>query len=209
MKWLLLFLLSVNAVIFIIQIKDVEEGAKSSQYVAVTAAKELGLLNELVVNAVARERCIVVGEIDDQRVITDLSAFLDARAVEYELIEKKQEMAPSYWVFAQGDAGKELIAKLNDMGVDSYLISDGKWAGRVSLGLFANIDLAQDLIKVLKGRGVEAVFVEKKKYKKTKWLSFRLGEISRSDSLLEDLKALELNVGEIKEFFCKSIASEK
>ena len=209
MKWLLLFLLSVNAVIFIVQIKGMGGAAESNEYIKVPAAKDVKLLNELGVAEDVRGRCIVIGELDNELALKGLSDFLNTRNVKYELIEKKEELAPSYWVFAQDDANKDLQEDLNALGVESYLVAEGDWMGKVSLGLFANIDLAEDLMKDLKDEGVMTMFVEKKKYKNTKWISFRLDEVARSGRLLDELNALKINVGQIKEFFCKSIASEK
>ena len=89
------------------------------------------------------------------------------------------------------------------------LVAAGDLKGRLSAGLFANIDLARDMIKLLGEVGVNADFIEKKKVKKTQWLSFGVGELESGDRVIDALKKVDVNVGEIKEFFCKSIASEK
>lgn len=209
MKLLLLFLLSVNVVIFIVQIKGLGGHIRNVQYVEVVGAKKIELLGGSSAGVLSGGRCIVIGELDDQYALTELSSFLGDQGVEFELIEKKQELAPSYWVFAKGKASEELSLKLSEAGMDSYVVSEGEWVGKVSLGLFANIDLAQDLINVLEVRDIEATYVERKKHKSSKWLSFKLSKPSEKSALLVGIKALEINVGEIKEIFCKSIASEK
>lgn len=209
MRWLLLFLLAVNAVIFIVQIKGVSGEGQEVQYLELPGAKDIRLLREFNVGDVARERCVVIGEVRDQAALDVLAIFLNNRNIKHNVIEKEKELAPSYWVFAQEVSGGAVVKELNEKGIEGYRVGQGEHAGKVSLGLFANIDLAQDLIKKLKKSKIEAVYVEKKKYSKAKWVSFKLDEALRSGALLSDLRHLEINIGEIKEFFCKSIASEK
>lgn len=207
MKWLLLLLVSINVILFVVQIKEMDGVAVVSGFKKAKGAQELTLLKDV---SVARQaRCVVVGALPDENTLNVLDSFLNKNQIGYELIEKEHELAPSYWVYVVDDVEDSLIDRLNAVGVETYLIASGALSGRLSAGLFENIDLARGMVGLLKGEGVNADFVEKKKVKKTKWISFRLEEIENGTRIINALEVMDLNLGEIKEFFCKSIASEK
>tara|TARA_R110001592_G_scaffold363316_1_gene683696 strand:- start:85 stop:708 length:624 start_codon:yes stop_codon:yes gene_type:complete len=207
MKWLFLLLLAVNVILFIVQIKERDESSYVSNFNQVAGAQNIKLLKEDASNA--HERCVVIGEITDTNVLDKVKLFLSGNDVKFELIEKETVLAPNYWVYVVDEIEDGLVNNLNAKGVDSYVVASGELKGKLSLGLFANIDLAQDMIKSMTKIGVNAAFFEKRKTQKTKWLSFRLAEIDDGVSIIKALKDMRINLGEIKEFFCKSIASEK
>ena len=138
-----------------------------------------------------------------------MTNFLVSRAVEFDVIEKESALAPSYWVYIVGAVEDGLVESLASMDMDSYLIASGDLKGKLSVGLFANIDLAKGMINSLENNGIDADFIEKRNTKKAKWLSFSLDEIQDGEHIIDTLKDMQINLGEIKEFFCKSIASEK
>ena len=207
MKWLLVLLISINVILFVVQIKEKDSIDLTSGFNKATGAQELKLLKDLKEDK--QGRCVVVGALPDQTVLNAVVSFLKMNNVKYDLVEKEFELAPSYWVYVIDDVDDVLVQRLNGVGVETYLIASGELSGRLSAGLFANIDLARGMIELLKGVGVTANFIEKKKVKKTQWISFGLGELESSERIIESLEAMDVNLGEIKEFFCKSIASEK
>lgn len=207
MKWLLILLVSINVILLVVQIKEKDSADVVSSFKKAKGAQELKLLKD--VNGVEPARCVVVGALEDENVLAVLDDFLDTNQIKYELVEKENELAPSYWVYVVDDVEDSLVDRLNKIGVETYLIASGALSGRLSAGLFANIDLARGMIDLLKKEGVNADFVEKKKVKKTQWISFRLEGLENGKHIINALDVMDLNLGEIKEFFCKSIASEK
>lgn len=208
MKWLLLILLVVNAVLFVVQIKEAEKKSIDVHYESVGGAEKISLLNEGVRSQNENKRCVVIGEVQDDEVLTKLTEHLKAEGVEFDVRRNKESLASQFWVYTKG-LNEEQTKKLNQKKIDHYVVAVGDAKGFVSLGLFENIDLAKALVGDLKKAGVEAFIKERNKTKQTIWVSFAITEILNERQLIEGVQALNINVGEIKEFFCKSIASEK
>ena len=207
MKWLFLLLVVVNVVLFVLQAKEKDNSGLVGYFQKVPGAEEIKLLKAEHENV--QDRCVVIGAIPESETLAVVADFLNNNGINYEQIEKEVILAPSYWVYVLDNADEVLTKRLNEKAIDSYLISTGELKGRLSLGLFANIDLAQNKINSLKKLGVNAGLFEKRKTKKTQWLSFGVNEIGGGKNIIEALKDMKINLGEIKEFFCKSIASEK
>lgn len=207
MKWLLILLVSINVILLVVQIKEKGSADVVSGFKKAKGAQELMLLKD--VGGAKQARCVVIGALQDEDVLAVLIGFLGENQIEYELVEKEVELAPSYWVYVIDEVKDSLVDRLNALGVETYLIASGDLSGRLSAGLFANIDLARGMVDLLKEEGVNADFVEKKKVKKSRWISFRLEGMENGKRIINALEVMDLNLGEIKEFFCKSIASEK
>ncbi len=207
MKWLFLLLVTINVILFVVQVKDKESKGQVSSFNKVPGAQHIKLLKEEVKSS--NERCVVVGAIADKSALDQVVGYLTGKNIEFELIEKELMLAPSYWVYVKDGPDESLLKKLDNLKIDSYMVASGELSGRLSVGLFANIDLAQDMIEMLSKVGVNAAFIEKMKIKKTKWVSFGLNENGTEVPVVKALKDMQINLGEIKEFFCKSIASEK
>lgn len=207
MKWLFVLLVAVNVILLVVQIKGKDEQGSVSHFKKVASSKEIKLLkdgsNELM------ERCVVIGAFPDATALKVVTDFLASKSVQFDIIDKESVLAPSYWVYVVGGAEEALLKKLASMNVDSYLIKTGDLKGKLSVGLFANIDLAKNMVVSLRKSGIAADIVEKKNIEKTKWLSFSLDEMRDGEHIIGALKNMQTNLGEIKEFFCKSIASEK
>lgn len=207
MKWLLILLVSINVILLVVQIKEKGSADVVSGFKKAKGAQELMLLKD--VGGAKQARCVVIGALQDEDDLAVLVGFLSENQIEYELVEKEDELAPSYWVYVIDEVKDSLVDRLNALGVETYLIASGDLSGRLSAGLFANIDLARGMVDLLKEEGVNADFVEKKKVKKSRWISFRLEGMENGKRIINALEVMDLNLGEIKEFFCKSIASEK
>lgn len=207
MKWLLILLVSINVILLVVQIKEKGSADVVSGFKKAKGAQELMLLKD--VGGAKQARCVVIGALQDEDDLAVLVGFLSENQIEYELVEKEVELAPSYWVYVIDEVKDSLVDRLNALGVETYLIASGDLSGRLSAGLFANIDLARGMVDLLKEEGVNADFVEKKKVKKSRWISFRLEGMENGKRIINALEVMDLNLGEIKEFFCKSIASEK
>ncbi|MFT6909110.1 MAG: hypothetical protein ACJAS1_005818 [Oleiphilaceae bacterium] len=207
MKWLLLLLVAVNVILFVVQAKEKDGSGLVGYFQKVPGAQEIKLLKADHKNI--QDRCVVIGAIPEPEALEVVVGFLTSSGIHYEQIEKEIILAPSYWVHIVDIVDEALIKSLNDKGIGSYLIAAGELKGKLSVGLFANIDLAQNKINSLKKLGINAGFIEKRKAKKTQWVSFSINEIEGVKHIIGSLKDMQINLGEIKEFFCKSIASEK
>ncbi len=207
MKWLLLILVSINVILVIIQFKDRNDVNVEKVFSRASGTQDIRLLKEVVESM--PDRCFVIGAIPDLFVLDKLEQFLKKADVAFDIINKEEELAPNYWVYVVDPLSEELTGILTAMQIESYVVASGELKGRLSVGLFANIDLAQDMINALKKENIKAELIEKKKTKKTQWISFRADQVSDKEHLMKGLNALEINVDQIKEFFCKSIASEK
>lgn len=207
MKWLLLLLVSINVILLVVQIKERNEIKVVSEFNRYDAAKELKLLKDVDQRVV--DRCLVVGAITEKTAVDTIEKYLNELEIKYDLIEKEEELAPSYWVYIVDEVTQGLLDNLTGMGVESYVIASGELKGQLSVGLFANIDLAKDMIDALKKAQVNANLIEKRRVKKTQWISLRVAQLNDKERLVQKIKEMQINLGEIKEFFCKSIASEK
>lgn len=209
MKWLLMLLLTINVVLFVVQIKDRDKESVVYVYSSVDGAKEIKLLIESRTGLIEDSaRCVVIGEVSEQHSFDTLNKFLTDNEIKFDVIEKKEEMAPYYWVYVL-DSSDQLADILKRKRIDSFVVGSGELKGAISLGIFENIDLAKDLIKDLKKQKIEAQLRERKKTKLSRWVSLNQDQLDKNSDILSELNAMKLNVGEIKEFFCKSIASEK
>jgi len=209
MKWLLLSLLSINLILFLVHYK--ENGGAPLSFEKSGAASSIQLLSEVSAQSVgARDgRCFVLAGLDDTE-LARIKEYLVAQDIRFERVDKQEELAPSYWVYVKRDEGKELSKEsLKLQGIDSFEILEGELKGMLSVGLFENIDLARALVKKLESKGIAADFFERKKIKRTASLEIKTNQIKDKDAFLKGLQESKINVGEIKEFFCKSVASEK
>jgi hypothetical protein len=209
MKWLLLSLLSINLILFIVHYK--EQKQIPSVFHKLPSVNDIQLLAESSLEAsVSAERCLVLSGFDSDEALAQLILFLQERKLDFEQVVLSEEKAPVFWVYVnhEGNA-KEVKASLKELGIDSYEILDGELRGMLSAGLFENIDLARSLVDRLKSKGVNADFFERKKIKKTVSVEINLSQIEDRNGLIQGLQERQINSAEIKEFFCKSIASEK
>jgi len=208
MKWLLLSLLSINLILFLVHYK--ENGRSPEYFQKKEGAKSVQLLAEDSVGSeVAEDRCFVIEGIELAEFMR-VKDYLGAQGINVEQIDRHDELAPSYWVYVmQGEGVKMTQEALKAQGVDSFEIMEGELKGMLSVGLFENIDLARALVKKLKDKGVAVDLFERKKIIKTSILEIKAKQIKDKDGLLKGLQESKINVGQIKEFFCKSVASEK
>ena len=208
MKWLLLSLLSINLILFLVHYK--ENGRSPGYFQKTEGARSVKLLAEdskgpeLVV-----DRCFVIAGLELPELMR-AKEYLETQGISFEQVDRHDELAPSYWVYVkQGGEVKQAQEALTAQGVDSFEIMEGELKGMLSVGLFENIDLARALVKKLKNKGIAVDLFERKRITKTSILEIKAKQIKDKDSLLKRLQESKINVGEIKEFFCKSVASEK
>lgn len=86
-----------------------------------------------------------------------------------------------FWVLIPAMSGRDaslgLLRELDAQGVDAYLITEGDYAGGMSLGLFSQGELAAALQKRIADRGYGAQMEEIPRFREEHWL-----EISQNDT---------------------------
>lgn len=208
MKWLLLSLLSINLILFIVNFKNQEKPV--AVYQKADQASEIKLLSEeSQAGSQLGRRCYVLGDIESEDQIARAKKFLSDEGVLFQLVNKEQDLASVFWVYVQRDDERQVKELLKKQGVDSYLITEGELRGMLSAGLFENIDLARALVKKIEALGAEANIFERKKQKNNISIEFASDQISDKAMLMKGFRDQGIIISEIKEFFCKGIASEK
>ena len=88
-----------------------------------------------------------------------------------------------FWVLIPAMSGRDAslswLRELDAQGVDAYLITEGDYAGGISLGLFSQGTLAAELQKRIANRGYAARMEEIPRFREEHWL-----EISQDDTEL-------------------------
>lgn len=208
MKWMLLSLLSINLILFIVNLKGREESIVLFE--KVEGVNEITLLSEVSLSGKKSiERCYVISGFEGVEQIEQTKNFLNKRNVSFTLVNKEEELASVFWVYVRNDGEQQARQILRKQGIDSYVISDGELKGMLSAGLFENIDLARGLVKRLESAGLTADIYERKKQKNNISLEIRSDQIKDKAMLMKAFTEDKINISEIKEFFCKGIASEK
>jgi hypothetical protein len=207
MKWLFLSLVLINAVLFVLNHKSLR--ANEGEYRITEGAGAIRLLGEELGLVRVSERCLVLSGFVNDKDIDQVRKSLDKAGVRYEQVERADLMASVYWVFVENGQSSEQKKKLKESGIESYEILEGELRGKFSVGLFENIDLARSLVKRLESMAVQADIFERKKTKKTISFEVYMQNAEAKNLLLQGLEASGIKVDQIKEFFCKSIASEK
>ena len=207
MKWLFLILMSINIVLFVTQYKSGSAYNTDFDYVKSLDVENLKLLRESELGE--KEKCLVLPDERISNVRLELLNGLRGENVFVEELVNIKELAPSFWVFISEQTNSNDITKLKELGIESYLVGEGDFKGKRSVGLFANIDLARNMMKRLEINGFVADIAEKKRQKEVRWLSIKVKSLAEKEVVMGMAKDLNINVAEFKEIFCKSIASEK
>lgn len=208
MKWLLLTLLSINLILFIVNVKD----QKNTVYVyeKIEGISEIKLLSEVSSHVnLQDERCYVIEGFSSEEQLEKAKMYLRSRSVTFQLVSREQELASVFWVYVQQGDERSVKDILKKQGIDSYVISEGELRGKLSAGLFENIDLARALVKRLKKLNIEAEIFERKKQKNNISMQLKSTQIKDKAMLMKGFEEQGIIIAEIKEFFCKGIASEK
>lgn len=134
-------------------------------------------------------QCVYVGPVPDASAAQQLSAALAKRGIEARAVLREARVWLGHWVQVQGFVDKEQaeIARQRLLGSglpDAYVMQDGPVAV-ISLGVFRELDGAEDVIEAARRAGVQAVMRERYKTAAEYWLVSDPG--SDQQALLRDL----------------------
>ncbi len=212
MKWLFLGLFSINVMLFVLQWVEYRKDVMPLTYTLPDGVREVALLSERMGAAAGEERCLLLGPVEEEALGRDFVSLLSERGFEANVIEMKHGKAPVYWVYSGPYAADEAGLRLDEYqqkGLDSFVIAQGELKGAISLGVFENIDSARRMIRIVKRHGFEPKMREVKKSVNEYWVSVLLQGSSVSK---REIKGLFKGLGvspEMRQIFCKSVASAK
>jgi len=217
-KWIFFVLLGLNLVLASMQWWDIRGSEGQSRYIKNTDSKQLVLLREqsvplqLQIDA-SEQQCELVGPMSDKALAENLLTQLSKDGISASLVVQPMQKAPGYWVYFGPIADKESrLAKLREFqsnGIDSYIITSGKLKGAISVGVFENIDSAHRMKKSMSEHGYQSELSEIEKQSEAYWLLVSESYLIENKKKIENiLKSIEVRP-EMRQIFCKSVASEK
>lgn len=133
--------------------------------------------------------CVYIGPVPDASAAQRLSAALAKRGINASAVPREARVWLGHWVQVRGFVDKEQaeIARQRLLGAglpDAYVMQDGPVAV-ISLGVFRELDGAEDVIEAARRAGVQAVLRERYKTAAEYWLVSDPG--SDQQALLRDL----------------------
>ncbi|WP_020404985.1 hypothetical protein [Hahella ganghwensis] len=232
MRWIFLSLLSLNAIVFLVQWLELQKrhsvSMGSPRVTSVggdggtlTLLSEIKLVPEQSKKEFESEErvekvnkgalCFLIGPMEGEDQAALLQKDLLELQVETRIHQNTIQLAPEYWIYLEPlDSRKAAIIKLKELQVrkiDSYLIAQGELRNGISLGLFRNIDSAKALQSQRVRQGFDAKMKELPREKVEYWLlsedEANVQLMGRIDSVLAGQK----NNIEARQIFCKSVAS--
>jgi len=216
MKWFFIILLSLNIILLGVQWLDHREDGLASEYLEVDEDKKIELLRERgqgIKQESTDARCALLGPIDEEAVASNLKKVLLNDSVSAELVVQEHKKAPGYWVYfdeLNGDAARQSqLEEFRSKGVDSFVIAAGDLKGAISLGVFENIDSARRLKKKMIKRGYIVKISEIQKSETEYWLLLPIDYAAENKHKIDKIVSSVLKNQEMREIFCKSVASEK
>lgn len=157
--------------------------------------------------------CLLVGPSKNGR---DAEMFVQSLAdtgLFAKTIERKQEVAPRYWVYIpalKDYAGSlALQAELNAKGVDNFIIHHDELYGALSVGVFENIDSAERMQSVMTRKGYRVSIRNIFNYESSWWVQI---EAAADQKNINEISRIAMKYGlprQMREIFCKTVASEK
>lgn len=217
MKGVFFVLLSLNIILVAVQWVSHRGLEQKAVYVEDSKAGEIKFLNELKVKESVKEgldkSCYLVGPILDESAAISLKNLLASVGVSVGWVRQEIDKAPAYWVYfeVKGEKG-ETLSKYNEFqgkGIDSFIINTGALKGNISLGVFLNIDSARRLKKSMEQRGYKAEISEIEKGEKAYWLLLQQDYAADNADEIDEIMRPVLKQYEMRQIFCKSVASEK
>lgn len=157
--------------------------------------------------------CLLMGPVFDPDIAKEFEARLNVMGLSTSLIKREQEKAPRYWVYygpfgSYAESLKQHRA-FRSQGVDNFIITQEDLYGALSLGVFENIDSAQRMQVLMQKKGYRTSIRNIFKFESRWWVEIELPEEGGIYSKINDIQA-ELGLAlEMREFFCKTVASEK
>ncbi|KZY62127.1 hypothetical protein A3742_19440 [Oleiphilus sp. HI0071] len=157
--------------------------------------------------------CLLLGPIFDEGVAQQFDVRLRELNRRVALIKRDREKAPRYWVYygpfgSYAESLKE-HRKFRDEGVDNFIITQEDLYGALSFGVFENIDSAKRMQALMQGRGYRTSIRNIFKFESRWWVEIEAVDRGAISNKINDIQ-YDLGLAlEMREFFCKTVASEK
>ena len=205
MRWLAL-IFTINVLLGVWHWSDARQSRLGPQY------KVSDDVVELLVSPHGRG-CLLLGPIFEQERAQDFKLRLNEFGLRSTLMKREREKAPRYWVYygpfeSYSESLKE-HRKFRDQGVDNFIITQDDLYGALSFGVFENIDSAQRMQAVMRSKGYHTSIRNIFKFESRWWVEIEVPEEGLISSKINNIQ-LDLGLDlEMREFFCKTVASEK
>lgn len=205
MRWFAL-IFTINVVLALWHWNDARQSRVGPKYEVSDSVIELSI-------SPVGSGCLLLGPIFDQNVAEEFGARLKESGLRTSLIKRDREKAPRYWVYygpfeSYSESLKE-HRRFRDEGVDNFIITQEDLYGALSFGVFENIDSAQRMQAVMQGKGYRTSIRNIFKFESRWWAQI---EAPGQQAISNKIKDIQHDLGlalEMREFFCKTVASEK
>ncbi len=205
MRWLAL-IFTINVALALWHWNDARGLRVGPQYDLVDNAIELSI-------SPLGTGCLLLGPIFEQSVAQEFELRLNELGLRTNLIKRDREKAPRYWVYygpfsSYAESLKE-HRKFRDEGVDNFIITQEDLYGALSFGVFENIDSAQRMQAVMLGKGYRTSIRNIFKFESRWWVEIEAPSKRSISNKINDIQHVLGLALEMREFFCKTVASEK
>lgn len=211
-RWPFYLLCTLNIAMLVVLWSDHRDSARQQHYAELDDVSRIELVKR-VDNGGGREACILLGPFAERALVDTLKADLGMLGYVADVLEQEVSKAPAYQVyvdeFREGYNAAGQVKLFSQVGVDSYVIATGDLAGLISVGVFRNIDSAQRMEKIMRKKGYQTKMAEIERHDDDFWLQVKAAYIVENKKKIADFLRLKSRQSEMRQFFCKSVASQK
>lgn len=214
MRWLFFALCTLNVIMLVLQWSDARDLSKHERYSVGRDVRELRMVNVAKDSAHdSGKACTLVGPFESEDLVGRLRQSFKESGMGSEVIAQQADLAPAYWVyFSDFGPDKDVGAQLKEIkakGMDAFIIASGELKGNISLGVFKNIDSARRMRNIAAKKGLKTELTEIKRSEEIYWLSVFVPYLVENKDKISAVLGVNNTESEMREFFCKSVASEK
>lgn len=210
-RWLFYSLLTANIVLLVLQWSSQRDIHRLERFSYAEGVVQI----KLVQFDLARDgqECILLGPYDEEDVARDIAEGLKGFEFRTEFLKKDVGRAPAYQVyvtaFKDGLSAAQQVREFKRINVDSYVIGTGDLKGKVSVGVFKNIDSTRRMRKIMSKKGYETEISEIKRFESEFWVQVEERYTAENKRKIAQFLTFKNAESEMRQFFCKSVASEK
>ena len=155
-------------------------------------------------------QCALIGSFPEMVSAKQAKARIAKLGISSDVVLVLKQLPAINWVYIEPqNSRKEALAilkRLQEDGIDSFLIADGEYENGISLGFFSKLESAGSMMKERRRQGYEVSITRKSRDQKTYWVAFNEKNSSRVDEdLLDDVRG---DVTDLKkqEKSCREVA---
>jgi len=198
MRWVFLTLVILNLLVFALMWKkQMDAPVEKEEVIELLEGKNIKLISELnpakieKIDVAAREgaqRCYSIGPFGDRIDAKHMKARAQALGFSPELKQLLAHVEHEYWVYLKPQSSRQealrLLKELLARKIDSYVITSGELAEGISLGLFRNKDLADELSDRMAKLEYDVAIKPVSRGAKELWMEFR--QVSQLTELMRN-----------------------